>query len=97
MFVNKCRPKLILHPIIEKRTTFRPTSQITSNFIDFLNRKYIAFRDVYYVKRKVVFVPDIKSYVGVEEKLHAIFILALDGSDGHFQFWPLYSRGNIAR
>jgi len=41
-----------------------------------------------------------KSYVGVEAKLHAFLILELgggDGHDGHLQFWPLYSRGNIAR
>ena len=41
--------------------------------------------------------PGMKSYVGVKEKLHAFFILALCGGDGRFQFWPLYSRGNIAR
>ena len=71
--------------------------QTTSNFIDFLNRENIPFRDVYYIKRKDVFAPGTKSYVGVEAKLHAFFILALGGGDGHLQLWPIYSRGNIAR
>ena len=30
-------------------------------------------------------------------KLHAFFILALCGGDGHLQFCPFYSRGNISR
>jgi len=42
-------------------------------------------------------VPGMKLHVGVEAKLHAFFILALGGGDGHLQLWPLYSRGHIAR
>ena len=60
--------------------------------IDFLHREDIPFRDAYYVKSKVAFLPGMKSCVGMAAKLHAFFIFALGGGDGHFQFWPLYSR-----
>jgi hypothetical protein len=74
-----------------------PRKQTASNFIDFLNTENIPFRDAYYVKGTVVFLPGMKSHVGVEAKLHTFFILALGGGDGHLQLWLLYSRGYIAR